>query len=120
MTSSTAEDARRSELPSWRAKPDAMHGRFEGAALGSPVSGFVVDAAAGEGPALHWHPYAETFVLLAGAARFVRGEQELVAAAGDVVVVPPHTPHSFAAVGPERFRCVAIHGAPTMEQTFIG
>lgn len=106
-------------LPSWQATPGSTHGRFEGAQHGSPVSGFVVDAADGEGPSLHWHPYAETFVVLAGHGRFFRGDDVIEATAGDLVVVPPHTLHRFVAVGPERLRCVAIHGAARMEQTFV-
>jgi mannose-6-phosphate isomerase-like protein (cupin superfamily) len=105
--------------PSWQATPGATHGRFEGAEYGSPVSGFVVDAADGEGPRLHWHPYAETFLVLAGRGRFFCGDEVLEATAGDLVVVSPRTLHRFEATGPERLRCVAIHGAATMEQTFV-
>jgi mannose-6-phosphate isomerase-like protein (cupin superfamily) len=115
----TASHGAPAALPWWRASAEATHGRFVGAEHGSPVSGFVVDAADGEGPGLHWHPYAETFVVLHGRGRFFRGEEVLEAAAGDLVVVPPHTLHRFEAVGPERLRCVAIHGSPTMDQTFV-
>ena len=83
------------------------------------MSGFVVDAADGEGPGLHWHPYAETFVVLAGRGRFFRGDEVLEATAGDLLVVPPRTLYRFVAVGPDPLLCVAIHGAATMEQTFV-
>lgn len=105
--------------PTWQSAPGATSGRFEGGAHGSPVSGFIVDAADGEGPGLHWHPYVETFVVLAGAGRFYRGDEVVEAVAGDVVVVPARTLHRFEAVGPERLRLVAIHAAGTMEQTFV-
>jgi mannose-6-phosphate isomerase-like protein (cupin superfamily) len=107
------------ERRGWQAVPGATRGRFEGADHGGPVSGFVVDAAPGEGPGLHWHPYAETFVVLGGRARFVRGEDALEATAGDLVVVPPRTLHRFEAVGPERLRMVTVHAAARMEQTFV-
>ncbi len=48
--------------------------RFEGADHGSPLSAFIVDAGTGEGPALHWHSYVETFIVLSGHARFRRGD----------------------------------------------
>lgn len=104
---------------SWQAAPGATHGRFEGAGHGSPVSGFVVDAADGEGPGLHWHPYPETFVVLGGRGRFYVGGEVVDATAGALLVVPPHTLHRFVAAGPEGLRCVAIHGAATIEQTFV-
>ena len=51
---------------SWRTTQAREGGSFEGAAHGSEVSFFVVDDAPGEGPALHHHPYSETFVVIAG------------------------------------------------------
>jgi hypothetical protein len=61
-------------LPSWRATAGGSAGRFEGAPYGSDVSFFVVDAALGDGPALHRHPYSETFVVQeAGRSRLWRG-----------------------------------------------
>ena len=41
---------------------------FEGRPYGGGVSVFLVDAAPGEGPALHLHPYSETWVVHAGKA----------------------------------------------------
>jgi quercetin dioxygenase-like cupin family protein len=106
-------------LPSWRYpdRPDA--GSFEGADHGSDVSFFVVDAAPGDGPKLHRHPYSETFVVQAGRARFQLGDDSIDAAAGDVVVVPPETAHRFHALGPERLRLVSIHAAAKMETTWL-
>lgn len=106
-------------LPSWHYadRPDA--GSFEGAEHGSDVSFFVVDAAPGEGPALHLHPYSETFVLQAGRARFQLGDRSIDAAAGEVVVVPPATAHRFRALGPERLRLVSVHAAARMETTWL-
>jgi quercetin dioxygenase-like cupin family protein len=106
-------------LPSWRYAPGAEAGRFEGEPYGSEVSFFVVDAPAGEGPALHRHPYSETFVVLAGRARFELGESTIVAGAGDVAVAPAGTAHGFSSIGPERLRMVTIHAAATMETTWL-
>jgi len=93
--------------------------RFEGEPYGAPISLFVDDDAAGEGPRLHRHPYAETFVVHAGQARFTVGDEQLDAAAGDLLVVPAGAPHRFVAVGSERLRLVAIHGAPRMETEWL-
>jgi mannose-6-phosphate isomerase-like protein (cupin superfamily) len=117
-----SDDTARTPRPSlgtWQGVPGATSGRYEAGPLGAPVSGFVVDAGDGEGPGLHWHPYAETFVVLAGRGRFQRGDEVLEAATGDVVVVPPDTLHRFVAIGPERLRLVSIHASGSVEQTFV-
>src|SRR5215204_2583515 len=106
-------------LPTWRAAPGERAGRFEGAADGSEVSFFVIHMGAGQGPALHSHPYSETFVVLEGRARFELGARSIEAAAGDVVVAPPGKPHMFRAVGAEALRMVNIHAAPRMETTWL-
>jgi mannose-6-phosphate isomerase-like protein (cupin superfamily) len=115
----TADTAKTAELPTWRSAPGSSRGRFEGAAYGSEVSCFVVDADIGEGPELHFHPYSETFIVLGGRGVFTNGDREVVASAGDVVVVTAGTAHRFRALGPERLRLVGIHAAPQMEQTDI-
>jgi mannose-6-phosphate isomerase-like protein (cupin superfamily) len=106
-------------LPKWRATAGDRAGRFEGAAHGSEVSFFVVHVRAGEGPALHSPPYSETFVVLAGRARFELSARSVEAAAGDVVVAPAGTPHMFRAVGSEALEMVNIHAAPRMETTWL-
>ncbi|HEX2416199.1 MAG TPA: cupin domain-containing protein [Thermoleophilaceae bacterium] len=109
----------RSPLPSWRPAPGESAGLFEGGAHGSDVSFCVVDAAAGEGPALHSHPYSETFLVQAGRARFEINGRELHAVAGDVVVVAAEDVHAFRAEGPERLRMVAIHASPRVESSWL-
>jgi quercetin dioxygenase-like cupin family protein len=106
-------------LPSWRAAAGDSTGRFEGAPYGSDVSFFVVDAAPGDGPALHCHPYSETFVVQAGRARFEVDGRLVEAVAGDALVVAPGTAHAFCALGPERLQMVAIHAASRMETTWL-
>ena len=62
----------------------------------------------GVGPRLHWHPYAETFVIRRGSATFTVGTDEVVAHAGQVLVVPAETPHRFR-TGPDGYEAVHIH-----------
>ena len=46
----------------------------------------------GLGPRLHVHPYDETFIVVAGRARFFVGDQVIDAEAGDVVFGPKGLP----------------------------
>ncbi|KRB45161.1 cupin domain-containing protein [Terrabacter sp. Root181] len=62
----------------------------------------------GVGPRLHRHPYAETFVIRRGSATFTVGTDEVVAHAGQVLVVPAETPHRFR-TGPDGYEAVHIH-----------
>ena len=106
-------------MPSWRREPEATSGSFEGEEHGSEISLFVVDAAPGDGPRLHRHPYSETFVVQAGRGGFRLGDRTVEATAGDVVVVPAETPHGFKSLGPGRLKLVAIHAAARMETTWL-
>ena len=108
----------REDVPSWGTPGERAEGRFEGHGHGSPVSFFVVDAAPGEGPALHTHAYAETFAVLGGRGRFQVGGREVEGVAGDALVVPPGTAHGFTAVGPERLRLVGIHASPRIQTSW--
>lgn len=71
----------------------------------------VVPPGAGS-PPLHTHPEAETFVLLEGAAEVTGinddGPYTFTVRPGDVVHVPPRTPHEFAIVGDAPARGMAI------------
>jgi quercetin dioxygenase-like cupin family protein len=107
-----------STLPTWP-YPDRPGGSFEGEPHGSQISFFVVDMAPGNGPKLHRHAYSETFLLQAGRARFELAGESIEAAAGDVVVAPPETPHRFEAIGSERLRMVTVHAAPRMETVWL-
>jgi len=60
-----------------------------------PFSVILVHAGPGAGPRLHRHPYAELFVVEAGEATFRIGDDEMVVAAGHVVVSPPGEAHGF-------------------------
>jgi mannose-6-phosphate isomerase-like protein (cupin superfamily) len=84
---------------------------------GVPVSSFIVENTPGKGPRLHKHPYAEVFVVLEGLATFTAGDQEVEATGGNVVVVPPETPHKFVNSGDGTLRLVTIHASGSMIQT---
>jgi mannose-6-phosphate isomerase-like protein (cupin superfamily) len=94
--------------------------RLDGHAYGGPVSLFILDNPPGKGPELHLHPYAETFVVEAGEVTFTVDGQTVGARAGQVVIVPPETPHKFVATGPHNLRMVAIHPVPEMVQHWVG
>jgi mannose-6-phosphate isomerase-like protein (cupin superfamily) len=88
----------------------AVAGQFEGRDHGSAVSVILVDTdVPGAGPRLHQHPYDETFVLHGGQARFTVAGETLTARRGQVVVVPPLTPHKFVNTGTERLVMTNIH-----------
>jgi mannose-6-phosphate isomerase-like protein (cupin superfamily) len=83
---------------------------IEGEPYGAGVSIILFSADEdGAGPALHQHPYPETFVIHSGQAIFTIGEETLVGRGGQIIVVPAFTPHKFAKTGPERFASTDIH-----------
>jgi quercetin dioxygenase-like cupin family protein len=82
-----------------------------------PVSVFITEYERGQGPALHVHPYAEVFVVQTGTASFTAGDEELVVAAGHVVVIDPQTPHGFRCAGDDTLRVVSVHPSGTVRQT---
>jgi mannose-6-phosphate isomerase-like protein (cupin superfamily) len=88
--------------------------QFEGAGYGAGVSFFLVNSEPGEGPDLHRHPYAETWIVRAGRARFTVDGDSVEAGAGDIVVVGPGAAHLFRNVGPGRLEIVCIHAADRM------
>jgi mannose-6-phosphate isomerase-like protein (cupin superfamily) len=100
---------KREELPS----DDLSHDLVGADHGGVGVSMIFVNAAPGGGPALHKHPYEEIFVILEGEARFVAGDRELGARPGEIVIVPPETPHSFTNSGSGPLRQIDIHVSPT-------
>lgn len=91
--------------------------RFEGLLFGEiDVSFFWVDTLPGQGSSLHVHPYPEVFVIHAGQALFVVGDEQHSAVGGQIVIVPPHTPHQFTNVGAEPLQLIAIHPSARIEQ----
>lgn len=104
-------------LPAAERAPGASRTiRFEGGSFGTPISFFAVDAAPGQGPKLHRHPYAETWIVKRGRAAVVAGERAFEVGPDDIGVVPAGMPHKFTALGPERLEMVCIHAAGDMVQ----
>jgi mannose-6-phosphate isomerase-like protein (cupin superfamily) len=93
--------------------------QFEGRAYGSGVSLFVVDADPGRGPALHVHPYPETWVVRSGEVEFTVGDEKISGGAGDIVVAPAHVPHRFENTGAGRLEIICIHPSQTFQQIFV-
>jgi mannose-6-phosphate isomerase-like protein (cupin superfamily) len=86
---------------------------------GVGITFLLVDAAPGRGPALHQHPYEEVFIVQEGEATFVLDGEELEVRAGEIVVVPPHTPHRFVNTGDGPLRQVDIHVSPHFDTEWL-
>jgi mannose-6-phosphate isomerase-like protein (cupin superfamily) len=86
---------------------------------GAGVCVIFVDAPPGAGPSLHMHPYEELFIVLEGEATFVAGNNEVRARAGDIVIVPPDTPHAFTSSGEQRLRQIDIHVSATFSTEWL-
>ena len=87
---------------------------------GASVSVIVVDAAPGEGPALHRHPYEEIFVVLEGEATFMVGDEQRVFRAGEIAVVPSGVAHGFVNSGGSRLVPVDVHLPPRFQNEWLG
>lgn len=106
-----------SVIPIDELRVSATAALFESGRDDLPVSIFVTEHARGQGPVLHVHPYPEVFVVQTGTARFTAGGEEVVVAAGNIVVVPAHTPHAFRCDADDTLRVVSVHPSPTVQQT---
>jgi mannose-6-phosphate isomerase-like protein (cupin superfamily) len=100
----------------------AQDGPWRGVVQGAAMAGQVTVLAygtdkVGVGPRLHVHPYDETFVVVAGCARFFVGDTVLDASAGEVVLGPAGVPHRFENLGPGRLQTIDIHHSPEWIQT---
>jgi mannose-6-phosphate isomerase-like protein (cupin superfamily) len=60
------------------------------------------------GGVAHRHPHISTIAITEGQGRFTIGDESVEAAAGDVVVVPANTWHSFVNTGDCALRFVGI------------
>ena len=93
--------------------------RFEGEPYGSGVSFFLVDNDPGQGPALHRHPYSETWLVLEGEAVISADGVDIEARKGDIVVVSAETAHKFRNTGGDRLELMCIHASPRMIQEWL-
>lgn len=71
-------------------EPEGQAAEFQGRDHGSAIAFIMVSTdKKGAGPALHQHPYDETFVIRRGEATFVVGDETVTGRAGQIIVVPP-------------------------------
>lgn len=84
---------------------------FEGEPYGAGMSFFLGNLAPGKGPGLHKHPYSETCRVFSGRAAMGVDGKEVIAGAGDVVVIGPATPRRSAGIGDERLDMVCVHAS---------
>jgi len=94
----------------WAVRSDGWKGELQCGAYGSKsclIFNYLPDV--GGGPRLHTHPYAEIFIIRQGTGLFTVGDKEIEASAGQIVIVPPHTPHKFTNLGPGPLETTDIH-----------
>ena len=66
----------------------------------------------GAAPPLHTHPYPEIVMVRQGRAEFTAGTQKIDAHAGQTIIIPADTPHTFRTLGPGRYESIADHVSP--------
>ena len=71
-----------------------------------------VNAAPGEGPSLHRHPYVEILIVIEGTSTFDDGMTKRQVQAGEMAVVDPHQAHGFVNNGKGPLRQIDIHLSP--------
>ena len=86
---------------------------------GVGITFLLVDAPPGRGPSLHRHPYEEVLIVQEGKATFELDGEELEVRAGEIVVVPPGTPHRFVNTGDGALRQVDIHVSPHFDTEWL-
>jgi mannose-6-phosphate isomerase-like protein (cupin superfamily) len=90
--------------------PGSFSAEMQGRDHGAPgLSLILVQAAPGEGPALHSHPYAEVIIVQEGTATFSDGTTDREVGPGHVVIVPAGEQHAFRNTGSGPLRQVDIH-----------
>jgi mannose-6-phosphate isomerase-like protein (cupin superfamily) len=99
---------RQDELPS-----DSLAHEFVGETYGGVGACVIfVDAAPGQGPKLHRHPYVELLIVLEGRATFNDGSSTREVGVGEMAVVDAGQSHSFVNSGEGRLRQIDIHLSP--------
>lgn len=78
-----------------------------------------VDAAPGEGPRLHRHPYVEILIVLEGTSTFDDGAAKRIVAAGEMAVVDAGQAHAFTNSGEGRLRQIDIHLSPSFATEWL-
>jgi len=94
----------------WAVRSDRWKGELQCGAYGSNsclIFNYLPDV--GGGPRLHTHPYAEIFIIRQGTGLFTVGDEEIEASVGQILIVPPNTPHKFTNLGPGPLETTDIH-----------
>jgi mannose-6-phosphate isomerase-like protein (cupin superfamily) len=98
------------EQHEWAERPGRWHGEWQGGASGAGISVIFVSLdEPGGGPRLHRHPYPESFIVRKGSALFTVGAEQILANAGQMIVVPANMPHKFTNAGPGPLETTDIH-----------
>ena len=71
-----------------------------------------VDAAPGQGPKLHRHPYVEILIVIEGTSTFDDGNTRRLVDAGEMAIVDAGQPHGFVNSGQGVLRQIDIHLSP--------
>ena len=96
------------ELPS-----DGSSHEFVGAQNGGAGACVIfVEAAPGEGPGLHRHPYVEILIVIEGTSTFDDGQSKRELQVGEMAVVDAGQAHAFLNSGSSRLRQIDIHLSP--------
>jgi quercetin dioxygenase-like cupin family protein len=83
------------------------------------ISFFVVIGEPGRGTRLHKHDYDEIVYVIEGRSKWTVGNQELEAAAGNILVVHAGEPHKFVNCGDGPLRQLDIHLNPAFETIWL-
>jgi quercetin dioxygenase-like cupin family protein len=83
------------------------------------ISFFLVNSEPGSRVRLHTHPYDEVVHVIEGQSAWTIGPQQVIARAGDTVIVHAGEPHGFANSGDGPLRQIDIHLHPTFETTWL-
>ena len=71
-----------------------------------------VDAAPGQGPKLHRHPYVEILIVIEGTSTFDDGKTKREVGAGEMAIVDAGQAHGFVNSGRSVLRQIDIHLSP--------
>lgn len=101
------------EPGAWLGDGTRFAGEWQGRGGGAGIS-VIANAieAVGDGVQLHQHPYAETFIVRKDTVAMTIGAEQLICHAGQILVVPAHTPHAFWNPGPGPLEMIDIHESP--------
>ena len=92
---------------------------FRGSDHGAGVSFFINHTRPGAKVAPHRHPYPEVFVLHAGEMVFTVDGKDMIATAGQVVVVPAGATHGFRNASGAVVEMLSIHPVAEMETEWL-